>query len=133
MIFVYDVTNNESYQDIQDWINLAKKCFSEDETPYWALVGNKADLADLRLVPQKLHDDLVEEHTIRGSFLTSAKTGDRVEETFFNIAAHLAGLPNVARPPTAITATLTNQPRHDPQYRAVNADDIVKGRKCVMM
>ena len=38
----YDVTNYQSFQDLEDWYRLVKQTFDESSMPYVALVGNKS-------------------------------------------------------------------------------------------
>ena len=81
-ILVYDVTNPQSLTDLETWItefrNLSKT--SEDSVPF-ILVGNKADLEyseDLKISA----DQFAENHNIANHFITSALTGQNVDEAF---------------------------------------------------
>ena len=38
----YDVTNYDSFSNLEDWYRLVLRASSSDEKPYCALVGNKS-------------------------------------------------------------------------------------------
>jgi hypothetical protein len=42
VLLCYDVTNYQSFQDLEDWYRLVKQTFDESSMPYVALVGNKS-------------------------------------------------------------------------------------------
>jgi Ras-related protein Rab-28 len=44
IVMVYDITNYDSFQNLEDWYRLVTKTFSKDTVPYVALVGNKSKL-----------------------------------------------------------------------------------------
>lgn len=63
VLLVYDITNYQSFQDLEDWLALVKKTFEAEQMPYIALCGNKsqrhthicaARSADKRLRRQRL-------------------------------------------------------------------------------
>ena len=100
---MYDITNYESFQNLEDWYRLVRRTFDEDKMPYVALVGNKsefcdvlvfpfenaglnhgtvspppqADLNHIRTVKLAKHKQFTEENDMR-SYFVSAKTGDQV-------------------------------------------------------
>ena len=41
VILAYDITNFQSFQDLDDWLDLVHATFKPDEMPYMALFGNK--------------------------------------------------------------------------------------------
>ena len=43
VIMVYDITNYDSFQNLEDWYRLVTKTFDKDSVPYCALVGNKSE------------------------------------------------------------------------------------------
>jgi Ras-related protein Rab-6A len=51
MVLVYDVTELETFQHIESWINEALKKSEQDCK--FALLGNKIDLGDLRVVTKE--------------------------------------------------------------------------------
>lgn len=56
VILVYDVTNMESFKNLEDWYELVKSSFKDKEKmPYVAMIGNKMDLNHLRVVKSEKH------------------------------------------------------------------------------
>lgn len=39
----YDITNYESFQNLDDWFRLVVKTFAKGTMPYVAMVGNKCE------------------------------------------------------------------------------------------
>ncbi len=78
-LIVYDVTNLESFQEINEWINEIRQYGKEDRI--FVLVGNKIDLKDDRAVPleeaRKKSEELKLDH-----FEVSAKSGENVKDLF---------------------------------------------------
>lgn len=131
---VYDITNYQSFQHLEDWLFLVKRTFPKEPMPYIALMANKTDLAHMKVV--KTHTQFQEENDLY-SYFVSARTGDQVHPAFYRIAADLAGVTvtkpemEVAQKPTM--AELINHPRHDAAYPEVNATDLGKPKKCCIM
>lgn len=50
VLLCYDVTNYQSFQNLEDWYRLVQQTHSADSMPYVALVGNKSACAR-RCVP----------------------------------------------------------------------------------
>eukprot|EP00397_Hematodinium_sp_SG-2012_P064679 GEMP01091955.1.p1 GENE.GEMP01091955.1~~GEMP01091955.1.p1 ORF type:complete len:234 (+),score=52.80 GEMP01091955.1:127-828(+) len=137
VVFVYDVTNYQSFQNLEDWMHLVKNSI-EGTKCIKVLVANKSDLDHLRTVKKDRHEDYADEHfTHKLSFCVSAKTGAQVEPTFVKIAAELAGINlsynDLMAREKQVGATIVAHPRHDPEYGDVNAEDIKAGRKCAIM
>ena len=42
VILCYDITNYQSFQDLEDWYRLVRRAFDKDRLPTIALVGNKS-------------------------------------------------------------------------------------------
>ena len=79
-IFVYDITNKQSFNNVVNWINLAL----EKNRNYIAnfLVGNKSDMDDERIVTKKEGENLAKEKKL--FFMeTSAKKDCNVEKLFY--------------------------------------------------
>ena len=79
-IFVYDITNKESFNSVVNWINLA----FEKNNHYIAnfLVGNKCDNEEERKVDKNEAETLAKERNM--FFLeTSAKTDNNVQKLFY--------------------------------------------------
>ena len=44
VVFVYDITNHSSFENLEDWLAIVKRVFTKDgrKLPHFALVGNKS-------------------------------------------------------------------------------------------
>ena len=73
VFLVYDVTNVESFSNIDDWLRKVRSIESTSKHIY--LVGNKIDLYSLRQVTKAQHDRFVLENNLDGGLLLSARTG----------------------------------------------------------
>jgi Ras-related protein Rab-1A len=79
-IFVYDITNRESFNNIENWVNLALE--KNNKNICNILVGNKTDKEAERKVSVKEGEILAKEKNF--FFLeTSAKTDDNVQKLFY--------------------------------------------------
>uniref|UniRef100_A0A6I8PJG5 Ras-related protein Rab-28 n=1 Tax=Xenopus tropicalis TaxID=8364 RepID=A0A6I8PJG5_XENTR len=79
VLLVYDITNYQSFENLEDWFSMVKKVNDESETqPFVALVGNKIDLEHMRTVKADKHQRFCQENNL-GSYFVSAKTGDSGE------------------------------------------------------
>ncbi|GLE09017.1 hypothetical protein PINS_up020544 [Pythium insidiosum] len=131
VLLVYDVTNYESFQNLEDWYRLVRRTFVDDKMPYVALVGNKIDLNHLRAVKAAKHKQFAEENDLK-SYFVSAKTGDQVNATFRQIASELAGIVvtkadlDVETP--VLKAQIVNHQQNDPDVKS--PDIRAKNRQC---
>ena len=82
IIFVYDITNEESFKAINTWIKLAD---DQEEGFQAILVGNKIDLKDLREITKDEMNDFAEKNNLK-CFETSAKENINIELIFKTIA-----------------------------------------------
>jgi len=136
VVLVYDITNYQSFQHLEDWFFLVKRTFDKDPMPYVALMANKHDLSHMRAVKIEKHNQFADENDLY-TYFVSARTGDQVQPSFYRIAADLAGVTltkpemEVAQAPTK--AELINHQRHDPAHAEVNAEDIGKKKQCSIM
>ncbi len=80
-IYVFDVTRESTYQDIDENLELLKEKHSEIPVH---IIGNKVDLADKDEVEKKLN-----EQNVKHAYLSSAKTGENVKLLFQNMAAQI--------------------------------------------
>uniref|UniRef100_A0A803YLV8 RAB28, member RAS oncogene family n=1 Tax=Meleagris gallopavo TaxID=9103 RepID=A0A803YLV8_MELGA len=92
ILLVYDITNCQSFENLEDWYNVVKKVTEESEMqPLVALVGNKIDLEHMRTVKVDKHQRFCQENNFSSHFV-SAKTGDSVFLCFQRIAADILGI-----------------------------------------
>ena len=86
IILMYDITNRETFERLQIWLNLIKQM--TNEIPI-ILVGNKLDLEDSeehgRIVEYNEGDDFANENEI-DFFEVSAVSGANIDNVFISIA-----------------------------------------------
>jgi len=82
VIITYDVTSRESFDHVEFWVQQLNE--HGDASVQRVLVGNKTDLADARKVTTE-EGELLASKFGMAFFETSARTGERVEDTFLNI------------------------------------------------
>ncbi len=82
LIYVFDVSRPSTFQNLNgDLAIMAEKLPNIPKL----IVGNKVDL----IVPEKL-DELLQRKNISADYLTSAKTGDKVNDLFLRLAKVLS-------------------------------------------
>ncbi|KAI3351561.1 hypothetical protein L3Q82_020395 [Scortum barcoo] len=92
LLLVYDITNYQSFENLEDWFSMVKKANEEsDIQPVVALVGNKIDLEHMRTVKADKHQRFCQENGLISQFV-SAKTGDSVYLCFQRVAAEILGV-----------------------------------------
>lgn len=91
VLLVYDITNYQSFQNLEDWYRLVRRTFGVGNLPYVALIGNKTDLNHMRAVKLDKHNGFADENDMYSYFL-SAKSGDNVSAAFYRMAADWAGV-----------------------------------------
>ncbi|KAK9280175.1 hypothetical protein L1049_013862 [Liquidambar formosana] len=81
-MLVYDITKRQSFDHVARWVEELRA--HADNSIVIILIGNKADLVDLRAVPT---EDAVEFAEDQGLFFseTSALSGDNVDSAFFRL------------------------------------------------
>lgn len=89
IMLVYDITNLESFHNLQDWLMQLKKY---NNTEYIYVIGNKADLIALRQVSLKQHDAFIADNAVKGGNFCSAKTGENIVKMFYAIAGEIIGI-----------------------------------------
>ena len=82
IVLIYDVTDQQSFQHIKDWVDKIKEESKEGVIIY--LVGNKIDLIDKRIITNADGKKLSEEIKIK-YYETSAKDSIGVNEVFENL------------------------------------------------
>lgn len=83
IIFVYDITSRQSFNELDNFYDNTNLLY-EDKSPPLILVGNKSDLEKSRQVPIAEAEAKAKGWKASLYIETSAKTGDKVEECFFN-------------------------------------------------
>lgn len=89
-MMVYDVTNIESFKNLDDWLAKIKEYAKPSARIY--LIGNKIDLISFRQVSSLDHDKFVSDNKLTGGLFVSAKTGENVVKTFYKIASEAIGI-----------------------------------------
>ncbi|KAA8520779.1 hypothetical protein F0562_014949 [Nyssa sinensis] len=81
-MLVYDITKRQSFDHVARWVEELRA--HADNSIAIMLIGNKADLVDLRAVPK---EDALEFAENQGLFFseTSALSGDNVDTAFFKL------------------------------------------------
>ena len=86
IIVVYDVTDQESFNNVKQWLNEIDRYANENVNKL--LVGNKSDLSDKKVVDTQTAKAFADEIGI--PFLeTSAKNATNVEQAFMTMAAEI--------------------------------------------
>ena len=86
-IIVYSIDNEESYINIEKWLNDIKTQSNPDVKIF--LIGNKADLEDKRQVAKESGEKFYKDHKLSFFTETSAKTGFNVQNVFIEVAKEL--------------------------------------------
>ena len=100
-IIVYAIDNEESFNNIEIWLNELKTKGNPDISII--LVGNKLDLEDKREITKEMYSDFCDNNNIKYFFETSAKTGFNAKNVFIEAAKilyeeHLKLKDRVSRP-----------------------------------
>ncbi|KAM3832106.1 ras-related protein Rab-28 isoform 6-T6 [Vipera latastei] len=124
VLLVYDVTNQQSFENLENWYSVVKKVNEESETQlHVALVGNKIDLEYLRTVKMDKHLQFCQESHSSSHFV-SAKTGDSVFLCFQGIAANLVDVKlnraEIEQLQNVVKADIVNYSQ-EPATRTVNS------------
>ena len=82
MIITFDLTNQESFENVKTWINSIYK--QADPSIAKVLVGNKLDLESERVVSKNEGRKIAQEHGME-YFETSAKDDINIQEVMLHI------------------------------------------------
>lgn len=88
VLLCYDVTDAQSFKDVEDWSRVAREYGDKQIKLY--LVGNKTDLVAHRVISIEKHEACIRQHNLLGGFLVSAQSGDNVLKTVYRISAAAA-------------------------------------------
>uniref|UniRef100_UPI00358E0ADE ras-related protein Rab-28 isoform X2 n=1 Tax=Myxine glutinosa TaxID=7769 RepID=UPI00358E0ADE len=92
VLLVYDITNHQSFESLDDWYTIVQKVAADSERrPTVALVGNKIDMEHLRDVKADRPLRFCQENAL-AHYCTSAKTGESVALCFQRLAADIVGV-----------------------------------------
>lgn len=104
IILVYDVTNAESFRNLDDWIVAIRKYTSDrginnnttsssssKPKPIY-LCGNKVDLIQLRQISTEAHEAFICDQSLAGGLFSSARTGENIMKSFYRISAEMSGI-----------------------------------------
>ena len=84
IVLVYDVTDDDSYEKIRDWMAQIKANTEKDELGF-VLLGNKCDV-EPRVITEEQGNKMAAELNI-SYFETSALNGQGINEAFEHLAA----------------------------------------------
>ncbi|TNJ28773.1 Rab28/RabF [Giardia muris] len=142
LIFVYDLTNHDSLEDILEWYKTLKALGCTEGAVIY-LVGNKTDLTTLRAVRAARGSAIAEAITAQAHYLVSAQTGDRIGVLFISLAGLLCGVDvsSLALDQRDISkVVLPERPSGQPEdlsstdtTQADKAAKRVKGGRCVII
>ena len=82
-VIVYDITNDQSFEHVSNWIKDLKQSVPDVAI---ALIGNKCDMEDQRMIERKKMISLAKEFHINVYGEVSAKTGENIHDVFWNLA-----------------------------------------------
>ncbi|CAM9407416.1 unnamed protein product [Chrysoparadoxa australica] len=134
VMLVYDITNYDSFQNLDDWYRLVRRTFRDsDKMPYITLVGNKCDLSHVRAVRMDLAHRFADENGMCSYFM-SAKSGDQVHACFNHVAATLSGVKlsraDIDEARNVVTAQIVKHQQHDPNVNKGKVPDYLgRGKK----
>ena len=92
IIFMYDVTKQESFDSIPKWIETVKENNKNDGLQM-ILIGNKIDLENERKISKEQGREFAEKNAM-DFFEVSTKTGENVNEAMLFIIKKALGKPN---------------------------------------
>lgn len=125
VLIVYDVTDQNSFMDIDDWIQRVQSSVGMAKQPDLYIVGNKADLFRLRQVSEAEHDNFWRSRGLKGGFFASAASGENVSRLIHEIAAASVGIKLTAQELDFLNVVLSARVRtSDDGGRTLDANKI---------
>ena len=86
ILVVYDITNKQSFMNVENWIKSAKEELTKSVPIY--LIGNKSDLEEDRVIDKEAGINMSEQLGLK-FYETSCKNGNNVEKCFKDMAKEL--------------------------------------------
>jgi GTPase SAR1 family protein len=77
---VYDITNKQSFNDVDYWLEQIKLSSNDDITIY--LLGNKKDLENNRVIDEKAGNNKAKAQRMNKFYEVSAKTKENLDKMF---------------------------------------------------
>ncbi len=111
-ILVYDITRQETFSKLEDWLGEIKENAVPDVMI--SLVGNQNDNKQKREVQTETGRAFAQQHELAQFFETSAKTGEGITDLFINLAQKLYTQYNI---PAAAVHNQTKQLRDKKQKK----------------
>ena len=133
-IIVYSIDNEESFINIEKWLNDIKTQSNPDVKIF--LIGNKADLEEKRQVSRESGEKFFKDNKLTFFSETSAKTGFNVQNVFIEVAKELykqhEEIKNrVSRPGSMATVTYTPEiPANNVSLETEEKEEVVRKKKC---
>lgn len=90
VIICYDLTKRHTFDSVQRWLDDVKKYAAPNIVQL--LIGNKADLENIREVPFSVAQDFAEHHHMVDALETSAKENSNIDLAFLNMATELKNI-----------------------------------------
>ena len=85
MVLAYDCTNEESFNNVRNWVRQLEQHTNGRQNVECVLIGNKADKVDEKLIQPEQGQELADEFGMT-FFETSAHSGLNVQEVFLHLA-----------------------------------------------
>ena len=86
ILIVYDVTNKQSFINVENWIKSAKEDMNKNIPIY--LIGNKSDLEEERQISEENGRNISEQYNLK-FYETSCRTGKNIEKCFQDMGNEL--------------------------------------------
>jgi small GTP-binding protein len=84
LVIVFDLTQQRTFSDLDIYLDLDTDRVNASDSPPVLLLGNKSDLAQ-RALSQEAIDKWMQTNRIPLDYEVSAKSGEQIEEAFFEI------------------------------------------------
>ncbi|MBY8985144.1 MAG: GTP-binding protein [Candidatus Lokiarchaeota archaeon] len=84
-LIIFDLTDKKSFDKLNEWIDSFREARGDQPI---VLIGNKADLGNQRKITDKEASNYAKDNNIE-LMLTSAKTGQNVEESFIKLTRRI--------------------------------------------